>query len=416
MTMRRSHKKSRNGCKECKRRHIKCDERRPACSNCVTSDRQCSYLLLYQHTPPHPSPLAGSPACVDSPALTSSAPESEAEKPSRVSGLLGEGYSLLHLELFHHFDRNYSSSFSPGLPELEPVLQLAVREAFVWPYLMDQLLAVSAAHKSTLADGDSHSARSVLYRTEATRLQTRAVARLGHVSQCEISDENCVALFLFSMFLGQHALFDVFSSSPLGDLAAVLDRFTHCIGLHRGIRAIASTTLPRVRAQFQSDLGLGPEHPEEAPQPVAQGVLDKGSECAALLELLRNKSQLTSTAKQACCDAVELLQQMFDSARPTLTSGAGTGTAPARRFIVVQEWPVRVSAAYADLLSERRPEALVILAYYGVLVHQARDCWLAGGAGSYLIRSITAHLGAYWAEWLQWPNFMLDASELRSGT
>jgi hypothetical protein len=340
---------------------------------------------------------------VDTPALTPfSAPGSEAENPTE-SGLLGEGYSLLHLELFHHFDREYSSCFSPELPEFEPFLQLAVREAFAWPYLMDELLAVSAAHKSTLVHDRDSGTRNELYRTEATRLQTRALARLGSVSQCEISDENCVALFLFSIFLGKHALFDVFSP-PLGDLAAVLDRFTHCLGLHRGIRAIATRSWPLVLAQLQSDLStrLGSEHlgaPPGPPQVIPSG--QRGTECAALVELLRSKSQLTSTAKQACCDAVELLQQMFDSAQlPDM----------ARRQVVVQEWPVRVSVAYVDLLDERRPEALVILAYYGVLLHQARDYWPVGCAGSYLVRSITGHLGTYWAEWLKWPNSMLDAT------
>ncbi|KAK4235021.1 hypothetical protein C8A03DRAFT_37150 [Achaetomium macrosporum] len=412
MTKRRAHKKSRNGCKECKRRHIKCDERWPSCSNCVTTERQCSYLLLYRHTPPYPSPSpASSLAWVDTPAPTPfSAPDTVSESPAGVScvsagsgpGLLGEGYSLLHLELFHHFDRNFSSSFSPGLQDLEPLLRLAVREAFAWPYLMDELLAVSAAHKSTLVDDrdNSGSSRKALYRTEATRLQTRAVARLGSISQCEISDENCVSLFLFSIFLGQHALFDVFSSLPRGDLAAVLDRFTHCLGLHRGIRVIASRSWPRVCAQLQ----LGPEHLEPPDPHVAAAAVGqrRGTECAALVELLRSKSQLTSPAKQACGDAVEQLQRMFDSSQLPGT---------ARRFIVVQEWMVRVSVAYVDLLAERRPEALVILAYYGVLLHHAREYWPVGRAGSYLIRSITAHLGSYWAEWLRWPNSMLDASE-----
>jgi hypothetical protein len=335
-------------------------------------------------------------------------PESEAENLnspgaspgiSPESGLLGEGYSLLHMELFHHFDHNYASSFPQGPPELEPFLQLALREAFACPYLMDELLAVAAAHKSTCTQDP---ARQDLYRTEATRLQTRAVARLSAASsQCNISDENYIPLFLSSIFLGQHTLFDVFSPPP-ADLASVLDRFTHCLGLQRGIRAIAWRTLPRVSARLGSDPGLlelGPEYLGGPSSPDGP----RGTECASLADLLRNKSQLATASRQACCGAVELLQDMFDSARQT------EGTA--RRFIVVQEWPARVSVAYVELLAERRPEALVVLAYYGVLMHRAREYWPLGGAGRYLVRSITAHLGSYWAEWLEWPNSVLDASE-----
>ncbi|KAH6972030.1 hypothetical protein BKA56DRAFT_593564, partial [Ilyonectria sp. MPI-CAGE-AT-0026] len=38
---RRSHRKSRNGCRVCKSRHMKCDETRPACINCSVTGRHC---------------------------------------------------------------------------------------------------------------------------------------------------------------------------------------------------------------------------------------------------------------------------------------------------------------------------------------------------------------------------------------
>lgn len=52
---RRSHRKSRNGCVECKRRHIRCDEGRPACTNCTIAERTCSFPL-----PPTPSHVSAS--------------------------------------------------------------------------------------------------------------------------------------------------------------------------------------------------------------------------------------------------------------------------------------------------------------------------------------------------------------------
>lgn len=67
---RRGHKKSRNGCLECKRRHMKCDETRPQCANCTTVHRACQYLepqgvqrVPYQSTSPSSiSPAASSTA------------------------------------------------------------------------------------------------------------------------------------------------------------------------------------------------------------------------------------------------------------------------------------------------------------------------------------------------------------------
>jgi hypothetical protein len=40
---RRPHKKSHNGCTECKTRHIRCDERQPTCANCEVAERECAY-------------------------------------------------------------------------------------------------------------------------------------------------------------------------------------------------------------------------------------------------------------------------------------------------------------------------------------------------------------------------------------
>ncbi|KAL4924067.1 Zn(II)2Cys6 transcription factor [Aspergillus undulatus] len=40
---RRRHRKSRNGCMECKRRRIKCDEEKPSCGRCILTMQECIY-------------------------------------------------------------------------------------------------------------------------------------------------------------------------------------------------------------------------------------------------------------------------------------------------------------------------------------------------------------------------------------
>lgn len=303
----------------------------------------------------------------------------------------------MHLELLHHFEHELTKIPALAGPEAGPVLELAVREGFVTPYLMDELLALSAAHKSTLVTGNSQHGAASSYRTEAMRLQTRALERLKAAqAESSVSGGNGTALFLFSTFLGQHVLFDVFSS-PRADIAAVLERFTHCLNLHRGIRTIAGNSWPQLSAQILPR------------KETAAAGIPRGTECATLMDLLLTKSQMAGPSWQVCRDTVEVLQEMFDSVRATTTGSDGRNTA-SRRIIVVYEWPVRLPVGYVELLEQRRPEALIILAYYGVLLHRARNYWAVSDAGEYLIRAITRHLGAYWADWLKWPNSVL-ASE-----
>ncbi|KAJ5167318.1 uncharacterized protein N7482_006099 [Penicillium canariense] len=51
---RKSHTKSRNGCKTCKRRHIRCDETFPQCRNCTKHNCRCDYqdVAAAQGSPP----------------------------------------------------------------------------------------------------------------------------------------------------------------------------------------------------------------------------------------------------------------------------------------------------------------------------------------------------------------------------
>src|ERR1700742_2357411 len=43
MVPRRTHTKSRNGCDGCKKRHVKCDESGPPCTNCIARELECKY-------------------------------------------------------------------------------------------------------------------------------------------------------------------------------------------------------------------------------------------------------------------------------------------------------------------------------------------------------------------------------------
>src|ERR1700712_2579631 len=97
--MRRAHKKSRYGCKECKQKHKRCDETRPSCINCVTFEQRCSYL----DSVARPSPGVALPSPASSTAI--SGPQEVAPSPLKPSQSgLGERYSLLHLELLRDYD------------------------------------------------------------------------------------------------------------------------------------------------------------------------------------------------------------------------------------------------------------------------------------------------------------------------
>ncbi|KAK3367721.1 Upc2 protein [Podospora didyma] len=362
--MRRAHKKSRYGCRDCKLRRIKCDETRPTCVNCSSTSRRCSYLDSTA-TLPSPSPSTSSILQHSSPPVSisiESPPSIPGDVSPEIEPMLSapppprSRYSLFHLQMLRHFQHNLTLVLRSSQQGAELMLKLAVEEAFSCPFLMDEIMALSCAHMSTTYASESDDA--IFYRTEATRLQSRGVVQFT-AAQANISEDNCLALFFYSAFLGHHVLFDTFSPhTHYSNLAAMLDKFVQCLGLHRGIRTIAGTSWETIEAQIHARLG-GAASPFSTAQ-------------------LRPPEP-----------------HMFDASRTRNTG------------VAIQDWPVRVPRTYIDLLNQRQPEALVILAYYAVLLNRARDYWAVGGAGKFLIHSITDHLGAYWAEWLAWPNQML---------
>lgn len=66
-------------------------------------------------------------------------------------------------------------------------------------------------------------------------------------------------------------------------------------------------------------------------------------------------------------------------------------------------WLITASPHFVELLREHRPESLVLLAYYAVILHKRRDSWVIGDAGKYLLDSTMCHLGHHWDPWLEWP-------------
>lgn len=414
--MRKTHTKSRGGCKQCKERKVKCDEKKPACTRCFGAERECTYLVS--------GPSAATPSGLVTPAPSIQSSSGDSERPSRTlpffrhlpdafpvtdsvfrdaaealrePGLTIERYSLLHLELIHHLHTEFSQITAQLQPRIGSILTLAYKEALRAPYVMDEILALTAAHKSTVVDAD----RREIYLVESTKLQTRALAQV-HPQSAVVTDDNVYSLFCFSVFLGQHALFEVFSDVSVSkhsslDLSLVLDRLSQCLYLHSGIGAIAGSSQSKLREQStigEDEDTLNNYYKPTKDLPDVAGMPDK--ECAPLAQRLE-ASPVDEATKAVYRTALKTLQHLHDAVCDM----------DARRATALHQWLVRVPNEYNLFLRQRRPEALVVLAHFGVLLHFAKDYWAVGDSGRLLIRAISSHLGEYWADWLAWPRKVL---------
>jgi len=66
-------------------------------------------------------------------------------------------------------------------------------------------------------------------------------------------------------------------------------------------------------------------------------------------------------------------------------------------------WAGLISQDFVELIYERDPRALVILAHYCVLLKRNDRVWYIRGLGPGMLRNIWQVLGEEWRCWIQWP-------------
>ncbi|KAH7419518.1 hypothetical protein BKA64DRAFT_19577 [Cadophora sp. MPI-SDFR-AT-0126] len=399
--IRRSHKKSRQGCAECKRSHKKCDETRPSCVNCTIANKQCSYTQAARKsdsTSQSPSSrqgfisvsedLAGSPD--QSPNAQTphrSQPGTPAPAPSRAEPYV----NILHLELYQNLITENIPTFDDEASKAEWVATTN-RYTFEYPYIMYESLAMSAFQLSI-----KHPSKSTMYLAESTALQAQALSIFNEACPT-LTPENTVPAFLFAAILGLHCFCDTFSA-PSPDLDTFLDRLVQSIRLLRGIRATTGTSWDYIR---NSDIKVLLADEGQA--------LERDDNVTRAFDNLKytfsQSHTLSAFEAKVYGEAIDGLIKVYNSQLP---NGESKILPDAR---IVMSWPISVSAEYTELLQRRKPEALVVMAHFSILLHCRRSYWAVREAGSFLLAAIEEYLGEEWAHWLLIPKEIIPPLDM----
>ncbi|KAF3037670.1 hypothetical protein E8E12_007114 [Didymella heteroderae] len=73
-------------------------------------------------------------------------------------------------------------------------------------------------------------------------------------------------------------------------------------------------------------------------------------------------------------------------------------------------WLICTPEKYIVLHQQRQPPALIIFAYYGVLLHRLDNYWWAEGCGRSIVNAADACLGPYWSGLLFWPKQIVGSA------
>lgn len=363
--------------------------------------------------------------------------------------LPGETLNLEHMELLIHMTST-KCIFNLGINigNYYEQISLGLQYALKAPYLLHQFLAYSARHLAHLYPG-----RYLYYLNQADTHQTRAIQLFNTAitpspssPKSIITQANCVPIVLFSSVLGQTLIASTFDqrlhpsfTHPRGDLDAFLATYTQCMNTFRGVFALALSAWPLLLTTHLKDHLIFSSQFNNHP-PV-------GSHCDLLVDLLNTTQKLgkLSTAEHATClQMTRYLQVGFDaiftpnhnkllnpdpshdigspsssSLSPSSTQLDPQPTDPLSQSIpdedmaqtnralnqyqMLSAWTMLAPSEFSALVAQKRPEVLVILGYYALLLYYGRHMWQIGDAGRRILGMVDGYLGPAWRVWLRGP-------------
>lgn len=287
--------------------------------------------------------------------------------------------------LLHHYTTHTCTTLTD--PKAIDVWRKSIPQMAVsHPFLMHGILALSALHLRTLQPHRAAELGAIAITSEQAALPSfrRLVANL------DPGNENIHAVFAFSTFvvpymLGISGTFD----DAIGRIPRIGE--PHWFHAMRGWAALLKDHWKIIfDGPFKPVMGRTPDIIEYAFNP-------EDAHLASLHGMLTS----SPSASEKDIEDLETCRSALDEWRRV----CALPFAPSRTVslgVSLFVWPGTVSEEYVQLLHEKRPEALVILAHYCVLLKRLGALWFLKGAGDKLMNAVVEELDEEWHPWMRW--------------
>ena len=380
------------------RSHQQCDEARPKCYGCARREIDCDFSLTpassaspsrsTEKTSPDQLPLrrASTNGSTSSPVKQHISPF---DGPDLLSTRKSSDLAIIDLKLLHHFTTVVAPELStPTRPESLAMWQVhCVRLGFKHDFLLRGLLAV-AAYEMCYQRPDKRQE----YHLIASNYQSLALASYRETLQ-DVNESNCHALFAFSCILIVMAFASSTKEQPSDFNSDVLQWFY----LLRGANMVLNMHADNIRCSFLKPL-LDEMDTMKTTATYTIPNADRITDLFRLCGVSNHEREVSQTYTLA----IHSLLSTFTQASVCLNRDESTVLAS---FV----WPITLPPRFLDLLSEKQPEALVILAHYCVVIFwgEHSDTWFLTGWASYMLETIKRSIPESWQEHLKWPDEMI---------
>ncbi|KAH8653772.1 hypothetical protein BX600DRAFT_471619 [Xylariales sp. PMI_506] len=328
-----------------------CDEAKPVCHNCVRHSLECFYSAP-DRTPRGP----------------------QADSP-RTPSFSFEDFKLLHnwnVSTAESIASNHSLQRAMG--EVVPLL------AINHQYLMHALLALSSLHMAYVKPAEAER-----YETLAAHHESLALPLFRSALE-NVTESNCHALYACGHLVAKYAFANPQSRQTLV-FSTSLGTVSEFILLLRGSFSIHNYALEWLS---NGPLGFCLEKPLESNPDFSKNPDD--AHLARVLSLLLTDS---GEDTNVCCGALNTLRRLLAMAS---TPGQTISTKT-----LVYCWPAQVPERYIVLVSERNPQALIVLAHYCVMLKMIDSFWFMEGCAVRVLEQCRLNLEDKWQRYIQWP-------------
>jgi hypothetical protein len=261
-------------------------------------------------------------------------------------------------------------------------------------FLLRGILSMSALH---VALTGCENPQTLL--AEAAFHQNRALVQYRQLLSTEHNPPEIQrAMFLFASFLSMCS----FGLARLEGKLLQPDKegrgiedFLVCVNMVRGMTNLFALWQKNILSD-----DLDPIRKSGVPMdlyPDIDGDLDAELRALSDLETICKAEQSTKISS-ACQDAVTHLSYGFKGLH-AIAAERGTESP----ISIVLMWPSVVSRDFLRLLAQRNCLAVLVLAYYGAMMHRLDSFWYFQGWGRHLVETSVCILGDAYADALTWP-------------
>ncbi|KIW31514.1 uncharacterized protein PV07_03159 [Cladophialophora immunda] len=365
MATKRPHNKSRNGCMQCKKRHVKCDEVGPPCANCSVRQIPCQYAKSAAHSERMIRKCNSSevvaevpPSSIDRPWPAARDLAVEASDQSR---------RLKELELMQQWCTRTCYSFTPKNADV--FRESVVKEAVKHVYLMEAILAFTSVQ---MASETSDPVSMASYVRGALQHHSKAISALRHRLR-HLPPSETGAIFACSILtMACTITFPLLPDGAQDPTAAATESVLQLFNYIKGIASIVEIN--------HRGLQDGPFHTIfEAPWdpcPVT------GADRDLLVQHLHRANDCFHCGPNS--DQHQIYQRAIVEFEKIFTTN---------RYRVIK-WLYDAGDSVLDGLRTRDPVATVIFIQWGTLLGQLEGLWWAQRLGQMLVTELSSHLSS----------------------